>query len=63
MRQCHLLLVLTLFLLYLCVNNTLKYCHINYFPTQNLLSDAEVTICKYKYLIISTNTFILGFLK
>ena len=24
-----------------------------YFPTQNLLSDPEVTICKYKYLIIS----------
>ena len=26
---------------------------------QNLLSDAEVTICKYKYLIISTNVFVL----
>ena len=35
----------------------------NHFPTQNLLSDAEVTICKYKYLIISTNTFVLGRLK
>ena len=35
----------------------------NHFPTQNLLSDAEVTICKYKYLILSVNTFILGCLK
>ena len=35
----------------------------NHLPTQNLLSDAKVTICKYKYLIISTNTFILGYLK
>lgn len=26
---------------------------VGYFPTQNLLSDAEVTICKYKSLIIS----------
>ena len=34
-----------------------------YFPTQNLLSDAEVTICKYKYLIINTNAFVLGYLK
>ena len=31
-----------------------------YFPTQNLLSDAEVTICKYKYLIINTNAFVFG---
>ena len=30
-----------------------------YFPTQNLLSDAEVTICKYKWLIINVNAFIL----
>ena len=30
----------------------------NHFPTQNLLSDAEVTICKYKWLIISTNAFV-----
>ncbi len=35
----------------------------NHFPTQNLLSDAEVTICKYKWLIISTNAFVLGYLK
>ena len=34
-----------------------------HFPTQNLLSDAEVTICKYKCLIISINAFILGYLK
>ena len=34
-----------------------------YFPTQNLLSNAEVTICKYKWLIISTNAFVLGYLK
>ena len=33
------------------------------FTTQNLLSDAEVTICKYKWLIISTNTFVLRCLK
>ena len=31
-----------------------------YFPTQNLLSDAEVTICKYKWLIINVNAFVLG---
>ena len=29
----------------------------NHFPTQNLLSDAECKICKYKWLIISVNTF------
>ena len=34
-----------------------------YFPTQNLLSDAEVTICKYKWLTISANAFVLGCLK
>ena len=34
-----------------------------YLPTQNLLSDAEVTICKYKWLIISTNAIVLGYLK
>ena len=34
-----------------------------YLPTQNLLSDAEVTICKYKCLIISANTFVLRYLK
>ena len=28
-----------------------------------LLSDAEVTICKYKCLIISANTFVLRYLK
>ena len=28
-----------------------------YFPTQNLLSDAEGKICKYKWLIISINAF------
>ena len=28
-----------------------------------LLADAEVTICKYKCLIISINAFILGCLK
>ena len=28
----------------------------HHFPTQNLLSDAEVTICKYKWLIISICT-------
>lgn len=28
-----------------------------------LFSDAEVTICKYKYLINSTNTFVLEYLK
>jgi len=32
----------------------------NHFPTQNLLSDAEVTICKYKWLIINANAFVLG---
>ena len=32
----------------------------NHFPTQNLLSDAEVTICKYKWLIINVNAFVLG---
>ena len=26
-------------------------------------TDAECTICKYKWLIISTNTFVLGCLK
>ena len=31
-----------------------------YFPTQNLLSDAECKICKYKSLIISMNAFVLG---
>ena len=31
-----------------------------YLPTQNLLSDAEVTICKYKWLIINVNAFVLG---
>ena len=33
-----------------------KWCALviaNYFPTQNLLSDAESNICKYKSLIIS----------
>jgi len=35
----------------------------NHFPTQNLLSDAEVTICKYKWLIINVNVFVLGYLK
>ena len=29
-------------------------------PTQNLLSDAEITICKYKLLIINVNAFVLG---
>ena len=29
-------------------------------PTQNLLSDAEVTICKYKYLIISEKPLFIG---
>lgn len=32
----------------------------NYLPTQNLLSDAEVTICTYKWLIINANAFVLG---
>ncbi len=31
-----------------------------YLPTQNLLSDAEVIICKYKWLIINVNAFVLG---
>ena len=35
----------------------------NYFPTQNLLSDAECKTCKYKWLIISINTFALVGLK
>ena len=43
--------------------NCSKLFIISYLPTQNLLSDAEVTICKYKWLIISTNTFVLGYLK
>jgi hypothetical protein len=31
-----------------------------YLSTQNLLSDAEVTICKYKYLIISEKPLFIG---
>ena len=34
-----------------------------YLPTQNLLSDAECKICKYKSLIISINAFVLRCLK
>ena len=34
-----------------------------YFPTQNLLSDTECKICKYKSLIISINAFVLRCLK
>ena len=43
--------------------NCSKLLIINHLLTQNLLSDAEVTICKYKWLIISVNVFVLGQLK
>lgn len=36
-----------------CFFNKTVSLFVGYFPTQNLLSDAEVTICKYKSLIIS----------
>ena len=33
------------------------------FHCKHLFSDTEVTICKYKYLIININAFVLGRLK
>ena len=39
------------------INRQLYFSHAEiYFPTQNLLSDAECKICKYKSLIISVYT-------
>ena len=42
---------------------TIHICRYYAFLCKKSLADAEVTICKYKSLIISVNTFVLGCLK
>jgi len=40
--------------------NAMKQISVIKFHAETLLADAEVTICKYKLLIISVNAFVLG---